>query len=223
MTYVLHIGDRAYSSWSLRGWLMFDAFGLPVSTRNVPLYDDRKAGALAALAPAQLVPVLDLPDGTRIPDTLAIAETLAERHPDAGLWPDDPAARATARWLVAEMHAGFTALRAACPMNLRRRYQGFVPTRELRADLARLETLWSLALGRHGGPWLFGRYTLADVFYAPVAMRIAGYRLPVGDTAAAYVARHLAHPSLVRWHSASADGPEAYALDLPSEVWRPTA
>jgi glutathione S-transferase len=223
MTYVLHIGDRAYSSWSLRGWLMFDAFGLPVRTRDVPLYDGRKADALATLAPARLVPVLDLPDGTRVPDTLAIAETLAERHPEAGLWPDDPAARATARWLAAEMHSGFTALRGACPMNLRRRYRGFTPDRAVRADLARLEQIWSLALDRHGGPWLFNRYTLADVFYAPVAARIAGYGLPVGASAAAYVARHLAHPSLVRWHLASAEGPEAYALDLPSEPWHPTA
>jgi glutathione S-transferase len=223
MTYVLHIGDRAYSSWSLRAWLMFDAFGLPVRTCDVPLYDERKAGALAALAPARLVPVLDLPDGTRVADTLAIAETLAERHSGAGLWPDEPAARATARWLAAEMHAGFTALRGACPMNLRRRYAGFVPNEAVRADLSRLQSLWSLALDHHGGPWLFGRYTLADVFYAPVAVRVAGYGLPVSDAASAYVARQLAHPSLARWHAASTEGPEAYALDLPSEAWRPAA
>jgi glutathione S-transferase len=206
MTYDLHIGNRAYSSWSLRGWLMFDAFGLPVRVRDVPLYDGRKAQAMAALAPAQTVPVLDLPDGTRVPDTLAIAETLAERHPAAGLWPKDP---------------GFLALRSACPMNLRRRYLGFAPSDEVRADLTRIESLWALALDRYQGPWLFGGYSLADVFYAPVAARIAGYRLPVGDLAAAFVARQLAHPSMVRWHAASTEGPEAYALDLPYEAWRP--
>ena len=223
MIYNLHIGDRAYSSWSLRGWLMFDAFDLPVRTHDVPLYDGRKAEVLAALAPARLVPVLDLPDGTRIADTLAIAETLAERHPDAGLWPADPAARAQARWLAAEMHSGFAALRSACPMNLRRRYSGFVPSEEVRAELARLETLWSLPLVTHRGPWLFGRYSLADVFYAPVAARIAGYGLPVTEQAAAYVARQLAHPSVVKWHAAASNGPEAYALDLPSEAWWPLA
>ena len=90
MTYDLHIGERAYSSWSLRGWLMFDAFGLPVRTHDVPLYDGRKATALAALAPARTVPVLDLPDGTRIADTFAIAETLAERHPEVGSGPPTP-------------------------------------------------------------------------------------------------------------------------------------
>ena len=223
MSYDLFIGGRAYSSWSLRGWLMFDAFGLPVRVREVPLYDGRKSAALAALAPARLVPVLDLPDGTRIQETLAIAETLAERHPEAGHWPKDAAARDMARWLAAEMHAGFGALRAACPMNLRRRYRGFAPSEAVRSDLARIETLWSLALDRSGGPWLFGSYTLADVFYAPVAVRIAGYDLPVGERAAAYVARQLAHASLVKWHAAAVDGPEACALDLPHEAWTPAA
>ncbi len=220
MTYILHIGDRAYSSWSLRGWLMFDAFGIDVRTHDVPLYEGNKDGALGALAPARLVPVLDLPDRTRIQDTLAIAETLAERHPEAGLWPDDPAARATARWLVAEMHSGFGDLRRACPMNLRRLYSGFVPDAGTKADLERIEVLWAHARQGRATDWLFGHYSLADVFYAPVAARIAGYSLSVGESAQAYVERHLRHPSFVAWHEAAARGPEAYALDLPWQPWQ---
>ena len=108
-------------------------------------------------------------------------------------------------------------------MNLRRRYSGCVAPEGVQSDLGRIEELWSCALDRHGGPWLFGRYSLADVFYAPIAVRIAGYGLPGGDRAAAYVRRHLAHPSLARCQAASAARPEAYALDLPWEAWRPAA
>ena len=118
MTYELYLGDRSFSSWSLRGWLLFEVFDLPVTVRMVGLYSGTMAQDLAPLAPARQVPTLVTPKGEVIGESLAIAETLAERHPDAGLWPEDPAARARARWLSAEMHAGFQALRAACPMQL---------------------------------------------------------------------------------------------------------
>lgn len=224
MTYDLFIGDRTFSSWSLRGWLMFAKFDLPVNTLLVGLYSGTMAEDLAPLAPARLVPVMRTPEGHVIGDTQAMGETLAERHPDAGLWPDDPEARGFARWLVAEMHSGFTALRDACPMQLLHQYQGFTPSEAVLKDLARIEDLWALARSRFGadGPWLFGRYTLADVFYAPVAARIAGYGLPVGDAAAAYVAAHLADPAFRDWRreglTVSYD-PVPYALDLPTEPW----
>ena len=224
MTYDLFLGDRTFSSWSLRGWLMFVQFDLPVPTRMVGLYDGTMAEDLSELAPARLVPVMRDADGIVLGDTLAMAETLAERHPEAGLWPAEPAARALARWLVAEMHSGFTALRTACPMQLLHQYQGFVPSEAVKADLDRIETLWSLARSRHGagGPWLFGTYSLADVFYAPVAARIAGYGLPVGAGAQAYVDTTLADPTFRRWRAMGLTkryDPMPYAMDLPTALW----
>lgn len=203
MTYDLFIGDRTFSSWSLRGWLMLRKFDLPHRTHMVGLYTGTMAADLADLAPARLVPVMRDADGIVVFDSLAMAETLAERHPNAGLWPEDPAARALARSITAEMHAGFSALRGDCAMQLQHQWQGFTPSDAVRADLDRIETLWSLARTRHGdgGPWLFGRYSLADAFYAPVAARIAGYALPVGETARAYVDTTLTDPAFRQWRA----------------------
>ncbi|RYH01412.1 glutathione S-transferase [Salipiger sp. IMCC34102] len=224
MPYDLFIGDRSFSSWSLRGWLMLEAFGLPYRTHMVGLYDGTMARDLADLAPARTVPVLRTDAGHVIIDSLAMAETLAEAHPDAGLWPTDPGARALARSLVAEMHASFGALRSDCPMMLTHAWEGFAPSDAVRADLARIETLWSLARSRHGagGPWLFGAYSLADVFFAPVALRIATYGLPVGAAAQDYVAAHLADPAIRRWRAMGLMkhyDPTPYALPLPKAPW----
>ena len=112
MTYDLAIADRAYSSWSLRGWLLFDAFGLPVRTHTARLYADEVQRLLTGFFPARTVPAMRTPEGTVVSESLAIAEELASRHPDAGLWPADPTARAVARMLATEMHAGFTDLRS---------------------------------------------------------------------------------------------------------------
>jgi glutathione S-transferase len=203
MTYDLAIGDRTYSSWSLRGWLLFDRFGLPVRTHLGRLYSKDFDRLLAEFPPARLVPALRLPDGNVIGETLAIAETLAERHPEVGIWPKDPTARAIARYMAAEMHAAFGALRGDCPMNLAKSYANSAPRPEVLADLARIELIWARARDRFGaaGPWLFGTYSAADAFFAPIAARIAGYNLPVGDAAAAYVAAHLADPSFRRWRA----------------------
>ena len=224
MTYDLAIGDRAYSSWSLRGWLLFDAFGLPVRVQHARLYTDDLPRLLEGFFPARTVPVMRTAEGTVVAESLAIAEELASRHPEAGLWPKDPAARAVARMLAAEMHAGFTALRSHCPMNLRISYTGCDPTDAVLADLARLETIWSWARRETGaqGPWLCGDYSAADAFFAPVAGRIAGYNLPVGAEAAACVAAHLAHPSFRRWRAMGfADGAdqEFYRRDYPRRPW----
>ena len=220
MSYDLLIGDRSYSSWSLRGWLLFAAFDLPVRVRLVRMYDPGFAEALRAWPPARSVPVARAPDGSVWHDSLAIAEGLAERHPEAGHWPAEPRARALARSMAAEMHAGFTALRAACPMNLRVAWEGFAPSDAVRADLARLEAIWGAARGMaEEGPWLFGHYSAADAFFAPVAMRIAGYALPVSDAARAYVEAHLAHLPLRLWRD---EGEEAdrtldvYDMGLPT-------
>ena len=207
MGYELAIGDRTYSSWSLRGWLMFENAGIPVKVRRGQLYTAEFARLLADFAPARLVPAMRTPEGWVVGETLAIAETLAERHPGAGLWPADPQARALARWLAAEMHAGFSALRGDCPMNLGKSYVDVVPGAQVLADLARIEELWALARAQSGtgkaaaGPWLFGRWSAADAFFAPVAARIAGYGLPVGPEAQAYVATQLADPAFRRWRA----------------------
>jgi glutathione S-transferase len=202
MPYDLLIGDRSYSSWSLRGWLLFEAFGIPVRVRTTRMYSDDFARDLGAYAPARTVPAVRTPEGGVWTDSIAIAGGLAEAHPEAHHWPADPRARAIARSLVAEMHSGFHALRAACPMNLRVRSAGFVPSADVLADLARIETLWSHARHIGGdGSWLLGRYGAADAFFAPVAMRISGYGLPVSEAAQAYVAAHLEHGPLRRWRA----------------------
>lgn len=224
MSYELFIGDRTFSSWSLRGWLMFEKFDLPHTVHMVGLYDGTMAQDLADLAPARLVPAMRTPDGIVVGETLAMAETLAERHPDTGLWPSDPAARALARWLSAEMHAGFGALRSACPMQLLHQYDGFTPSDAVLADLARITELWTLARTRHraDGPWLFGRYSLADAFYAPVAARIAGYDLPVSDLVQDYVQTTLADPAFCEWRAmglTKSYDPVPYAMDLPTRPW----
>lgn len=224
MTYDLVIGDRAYSSWSLRGWLLFDAFGLPVRLHQARLYTDELPTLLKDFYPARTAPTMRTPAGTVVPESLAIAEELASRHPDAGLWPADPEARAVARALAAEMHAGFTALRSHCPMNLRVSYTDCAPPEAVLADLDRLQMIWNWARQTTGaaGPWLCGGYSVADVFFAPVASRIATHNLPVGPAAQAYVAAHLAHPSFRRWRAMGAvDGADQdfYRRDWPRRPW----
>lgn len=209
MDYTLYLGDYSYSSWSLRGWLLFRRFGIPTDIQtDIHLVDfdiAPVADQMAAWPPSRTVPTLVTSDGAVIWDSLAMAEELATRHPDAGLWPTDPAARACARSLAAEMHSGFGALRGACPMNLRLAYADVTPSDAVQADLTRIEALWDFARSRFGtadaGPWLCGAYSVADVAFAPVAMRIAGYGLPVSDATRAYVQAHLDDPALRRWRA----------------------
>ncbi len=227
MTYDLFIGDRLFSSWSMRGWLMLETFGLPYTVHNIGLYSGTMAEDMADLAPARLVPCLRLPDGTVVAETLAMAETLAERHPDTHMWPTDPAARATARWFAAEMCSGFHALRAACPMQLKHVWVGFQPDDAVRTDLARLDALWQHAEAfAVDGPWLFGAWSLADVFYAPVATRIVGYDLPVSDRLRRYCDAMRAHPAFAAWRDAGLTikyDPFPYDMDLDAKPWPRTA
>lgn len=201
MTYELYIGDRMFSSWSLRGWLMLEKFGLPYRSHLVGLYAGTFAKDMEAVAPARLVPALRTPEGYVVSESMAIAETLAERHPDAGLWPADPEKRMRARWLCAEMAAGFASLRGACPMQLAHINTGFTASEGVLTDLARIEMLWQGAWDMAGSDegWLFGDYSLADVFYAPVAARIVGYDLDVSASAKAYCRRTLSDPSFTEW------------------------
>ncbi len=203
MTYDLFIGDRTFSSWSLRGWLMLEKFGLPYRVTMVGLYSGTMAQDMAPLAPAVLVPALKTPEGAVIGETLAMAETLAERHPDKAMWPAKADARMRARWLCAAMISGFASLRSQCPMQLQHVNEGFPVTDALAADIARLEDLWSYAATASDGkgPWLFGSYSLADVFYAPVCARIIGYDLPVSAAARAYCKATLRDPAFKNWRA----------------------
>ncbi|WP_264212441.1 glutathione S-transferase [Leisingera thetidis] len=224
MAYDIYIGDRMFSSWSLRGWLMLEKFSLPHTVHMVGLYSGTMADDMAHLAPARLVPALRTPEGTVIGESLAIAETLAERHPQAGLWPSGQAQRATARWLAAEMAAGFGALRGDCPMQLAHVYEDFETSGAVKADLDRIETLFAHArkVSGQGSGWLFGDYSLADVFYTPVAARIIGYRLPVSAATRAYCKLLLSDPAVLRWQEQAHEvryAPEPYKLDLPRRPW----
>ncbi|KJZ20806.1 glutathione S-transferase [Loktanella sp. S4079] len=224
MTYKLYIGDRTFSSWSLRGWLMLEKFGLDYETHMVGLYSGTYRQELAHLAPARTVPAMQTPEGYVLSDSLAMAETLVERHPDLNLYPRDGAARALARTITHEMHASFMPLREACPNMITHVWEGFEPSDAVRADLARIQELWALARARHGqnGPWLFGEYSLADVFYAPVALRITAFDLPVSDEAQRYVDAHLADPAFLTWRKESKSetyDPWPYPMDLGRKPW----
>lgn len=214
MTYTLFIGDKPYSSWSLRGWLLFDAFGIPFEERLVRMYSSEMDAFRAEVAPSRTLPTLLIeegPDRILLWDTLAIAETLAERHPDAGHWPAAPDARAASRALASEMHSSFPDLRNDLPMNTRRTGAGRSLRPEVRADLDRIETLWSWARSRWGAPsgepYLFGAFSVSDVFFAPVAFRMRTYEVALGAGAADYADAVLAHPSVQAWAAAAeADG-----------------
>ena len=215
MAYTLLVGNKNYSSWSLRPWLVLTEAGIPFTERLVSLQVDAgKASRMAGL-PAGRVPVLEH-DGLQVWDSLAICEYLAERHP--GLWPAAPAARAVARSMCAEMHAGFQALRNEMSMDVRARRPQRRRSPALLADLARVERLWSEARGRFGagGPFLFGGFSIADAYFAPVAFRFRTYGVQPAGAAGAYQATLLALPGMKAWDAASA-GDERLAdhdLDL---------
>ncbi len=224
MTYDLILGDYAYSSWSLRGWLLFEKFGIARNMTMVDFSTKDVADQLAEFFPANTVPPIRTPEGALLSDSLAMAEELATRHPDAGHWPSEPKSRATARNLSAEMHSSFTALRSACPMNVRTSYDHSNPSDEVRADLERLELLWTHARDTcsPSGPWLCGDYGAVDAFFAPVAARIAGFSLPVGPVAQAYVDAHLNDPAFRRWRAmgfAQNYIQPGYDNDLPEGEW----
>jgi glutathione S-transferase len=223
MTYELYIGDRTFSSWSLRGWLMLEKFGLDFNTNMIGLYGGTMAADMAHLAPAKFVPTLKTPDGTVVGESLAIAETLAENHADKNMWPSAAPARATARWISAEMAASFGQLRGQCPMQLQHVNKGFAVDDGLKADLERLEALWAHAAKfKSDGPWLFGAYSLADCMFAPVAARIIGYDLPVSASARTYCDTVINDPAFKKWRAEGLKttyDPFPYDMGVPVEPW----
>jgi len=209
----LYIGTKRYSSWSLRGWLAVRLAGLDVAEEVIPLGSPAGTARIREVSPSGRVPCL-AHRGALVWESIAIAEYCAELHP--GLWPAETRARAHARSIAAEMHAGFRALREAMWMNLgedfaaRARGRGRTP--ECLADIARIEALWADTRARfgEGGPYLFGAgFTLADAMYAPVVTRFLTWAPPLAEESRAYVAAIRAHPLVARWYDEAAAEPEA--------------
>ena len=212
--FTLVVGNKNYSSWSLRGWLAVRAAGVPFHEVLVRLSEPGSRQALLKHSPAAKVPVLK--HGERVVwDSLAIIEYLAEIRPDAGLWPADAAARAHARSIAAEMHAGFQALRAHMPMNLRKSLPGKGRGRDVAEDIERICAIWAGCRARYGadGPFLFGCFTAADVMYTPVATRFQTYAVELDDVSQDYVDAVLARPDLLEWHEAALEEPWVIAED----------
>ena len=203
----LYIGNKNYSSWSMRPWVLLTQAGIPfeeVMARFDSFAPDSGfKKVIDPVSPVGKVPALVDAD-LAVWDTLAIAEYLAEKFPDKQLWPADVKARARARSICAEMHSGFAALRSACPMNIEASLPeiGQLAWRDkpaVRADVARLVAMWSELLAQHGGPMLFGTFSVADAYFAPVVMRLKTYALPVPEAIAAYMSRVCALPGVQAW------------------------
>lgn len=205
--YTLIVGTKEWSSWSLRPYLALRATGIPFEEIVVPLRQQPLTGdEIRRFSPAGRVPILKIAENgqeTTVWDSLAICETLAERHPDAGLWPADAAVRAEARSYACEMHSGFPDLRDQLPMAFVHR----LPLPELReqtkAQIARIIEAWSSALSRFGGPFLFGGFSVADCMYGPVVSRFVTYGVEVPPLIAAYMARMTARPAMQEWGQAA--------------------
>ena len=207
----LYIGNKNYSSWSLRAWLLLKHFGLPFREHLVSVAGRDYNAALKPLAGNARVPCLH-DDGFQVWESIAIAEYLAERMPQ--MWPADAHARARARSISAEMHAGFAKLRTAMPMNLKLKLKGKPPTPEVQRDIDRIVEIWSEArtqFARGDGPWLFGDFSIADAMYAPIAWRFHIYNVELPPLAAAYRDAVLAHPDVREWYEAALAETEAHA------------
>ncbi len=197
-------GNKSYSSWSLRPWLALRATDAAFDEIAVPLYVPGYKAMLLAHSPAGKVPVLK--HGERVIwDSLAICEYLAEQFPKARLWPEATAARALARSVSAEMHSGFTAIRSAMPFNCRATGRRVASSQELESEIQRVQSLWRECQERHGqeGPWLFGRFTVADCMYIPMALRFVTYGARLDTGAQAYVRTVQQDTAVQEWIAAA--------------------
>jgi glutathione S-transferase len=204
---ILTISSKNYSSWSLRGWLLCRMAGLEFVEEVVPVDDPANRAELLLLSPSILVPCLTH-EGTRIWDTLAIAEYLNELKPKAGLLPKSRATRARCRSICGEMHSGFSNLRSALPMNLKARRLGFKVWSGAQADIDRITTIWRECFAAHQGPFLFGALTVADAMYAPVVTRFLTYDVRLDGDCAAYCERIMALPDMIEWCKAAVLEPD---------------
>jgi glutathione S-transferase len=199
MALILHVGTKHKSSWSLRPFMALAHTGAPFETHTIWLdHGASTREALAKVTPTHKVPVLDH-DGLVIWDSLAICEYLAEQFPEAHLWPKDRAARARARAISAEMHAGFAALRRDMPMAILADKAGKGHTDDALVDARRVSEIWHDAIGESGGPFLFGGFTIADAMFAPVTTRFTTYGVPMDDVCHRYVTAVQSTPAFERW------------------------
>ncbi|MBB5392403.1 MULTISPECIES: glutathione S-transferase family protein [unclassified Herbaspirillum] len=204
----LRITSKNYSSWSLRGWLLVKFAGLSFEEDIVPPDDPTARAEILLLSSSILVPSLKH-GGVLVWDTLAIAEYLNEIRPGAQLLPADQAARAHCRAVCGEMHSGFSALRAALPMNLKAHFPNFKVWSRAEADIHRITTIWKECLAKYGGPFLFGEQrTMADAMYAPVVTRFVTYDVKLDPVCAAYGKRIMAMPEMQEWITAAKKEPE---------------
>lgn len=208
MALKLILGNKNYSSWSLRPWIAMRHAGLDFEEEVIPLYEPGSREKVLRYSPAGKVPILIDGDMT-IWESLAILDHLAEKFPKAALWPTDEKARAHGRAISAEMHAGFGALRRHCPMNMRRRRRRLALTPEVAEDVRRIEVIWTECRARfaHGGPFLLGRFSIADAMYAPVVSRFYSYDIGVGAEAEAYMATIMSLPAWKDWEAAGEHEP----------------
>ena len=200
----LTLGNKNYSSWSFRPWIAVKVSGISFAETVIPIYYPGSREKFLALSPAGKVPILQDGDVT-VWESLAILEYVAEKFADAGLWPRDAAARAHARAIASEMHAGFVPLRRQCPMNMWRPVKKLELSAETAANVARIDAMWSGCRARfgHDGPFLFGRFSAADAMYAPVVSRFHTYGIEVGAASAAYMQAVMALPAWEEWHAAA--------------------
>jgi glutathione S-transferase len=198
--WTLTIGNKAYSSWSMRPWILLRHFGIPFTDVTVPLDQPTTAAEIGQHSPTNRVPALAA-DGLVVWESLAIIEYVAERFPEHAIWPADRGARAMARALAAEMHAGFQRLRQACPTNFRRARRAIALPDDVRHDVERIEAAWATARARFGagGPFLFGAFTAADAMFAPVVNRFDTYAVPVRPETQRYMAAIMALPAWQAW------------------------
>lgn len=198
--YTLIIGNKNYSSWSMRPWIALRAAGIAFTEQKLGLFTEEFSRRLALVSPAGLVPVL-LDGDFAVWDSLAICEYAAEAHPGAKLWPQDPKARARARSLAAQMHSGFGALRQALPMNIEAHLPGVDIPEAARQDISRMQAIWhdTRAEFGQGGPFLFGGFSIADAFFAPVVSRFVTYGVAAAGPVRDYMDAVLALPAMQEW------------------------
>ncbi|MDG0023671.1 glutathione S-transferase family protein [Trinickia sp. Y13] len=196
----LIIGDKNYSSWSMRPWVMMKHMGIDFEEVIVLLGEADSKARILEHSPSGKIPCLITDEGQGIWESLAILETLAERYPQHGVWPSDPAARAHARAIACEMHGGFGEVRSQMSMNVRARRPGRGATPAVLAEVARIDAIWSECLARYQGPFLFGSaFGAADAMYAPVVSRFITYAPPLSDAARAYIESVRAVPAVRAW------------------------
>ena len=206
MPLTLVIGNKNYSSWSFRPWIAMKAAGIPFEERLIPLYEPGSREEVLRHSPAGKVPIL-IDGDTVVWETVAILETLAERFPNAGLWPADAPSRAHARSVAAEMHAGFQALRKACPMNMWLPPKQRPQSEEVMDNVRRIGAIWWDCLQRYGGPFLFGAFGAADAMYAPIVSRFHTYGILVAPKCHAYMDAVMALPAWREWEAAARKEP----------------